>query len=353
MIGRNQAERRRGDITRALIVAESEPMRGVVDAILAAADQDAPALIEGERGTGRELVARVLHYSGRRCKGPFVAIEAGAAPQPLFRDALDRKRGGPLQAAAGGTFLVKDLCALSRGSQQRLSRILRALATGRAAAAPDRAEVTDVRVVGAADHDLPAAVTANVFHRELYDQMVVNRIALPPLRDRTADIPPLATQFVRKYAREIGRGRMTMSTRAFDRLVKYPWPGNVAELKEITRRLVLRAGGSRIEAGDVDGVLPVIAQRIPLEDMSFEEMVRVKLGAFLRRVDGYPVTDFYADVIARVEAPLLGLVMEHTGGNQVRAAEILGVNRNTLRRKLGELKLRGRIAREAGPEEGA
>jgi two-component system nitrogen regulation response regulator GlnG len=184
--------------------------------------------------------------------------------------------------------------------------------------------------------DLDVAVEAGVFAGKLYDALNARKIEVPPLRERVADIAPLAALLIREYGRQIGRNRMTLSTRAYERLIKYPWPGNVAELKGIARRLVLRAKKSRIEAGDVDVVLPTVAERVPLEEMSFEQMVESKLASFLRRIDGYPVTNLYDDVITRVERPLLELVMKSTGSNQVRAAEILGVNRNTLRRKLGE-----------------
>ncbi|HEX4449595.1 MAG TPA: helix-turn-helix domain-containing protein, partial [Kofleriaceae bacterium] len=133
---------------------------------------------------------------------------------------------------------------------------------------------------------------------------------------------------------EIGRAKPSISTRAHDRLAGYPWPGNVAELKSIARRLVVRVSRTRIEAGDVDEVLPTVATRVPLEDLAFEEIVKAKLSGLLARIDGYPIHDLYDKVLERVERPLFDLVLEHTGGNQVKAAEVLGLNRNTLRKKL-------------------
>src|SRR5262249_12425751 len=136
---------------------------------------------------------------------------------------------------------------------------------------------------------------------------------------------------------------------ALDRMARYPWPGNVAELKDVARRLVLNWKRKEpIDAPAVEGVLPRVAERIPLEDMSFEELVRSKLKGFLRRVDGYPVENLYDDVIARVERPLLALVMEHAQGNQLRAAEILGLNRNTLRKKLAQHELAGESLKPRG-----
>src|SRR5204862_6784149 len=150
-------------------------------------------------------------------------------------------------------------------------------------------------------------------------------------------LPALLERWIKHYALEIGRPKPSIATRALERLAGYPWPGNVAELKSIARRLVVRVTRSKIEAGDVDEVLPVVASRVPLEDLAFEEMVKSKLAGLLARIDGYPVHDLYEKVLARVERPLFDLVLAHTGGNQLKAAEILGLNRNTLRKKLADL----------------
>jgi two-component system, NtrC family, nitrogen regulation response regulator GlnG len=324
-----------------LVVVESDAMKAVVDEVAACAECELPAVIEGERGTGRELLARLIHHAGPRRGRNFVAIEADAWPEPLAHDHIPQPAGGPLDQAQGGTLLVKNLCALPSASQGQLATALRRRGHG------DPRVSIDVRLVGACSSDLDSFVEAGVFDAELYEHMTARRIQVPPLRDRPVDIPPLASHFVRSFGDEIGRTRMTLSTRAFDRLVKYPWPGNVAELKDLARRLVVRSKKSLIEADDVDGALPVVAERIPVEELSLEDLVRAKLAIFLRRIDGYPMTGLYDDLLQRIERPLFSLVMEHTGGNQLRAAEILGLNRNTLRRKLAEHGLRA-PARRAG-----
>ncbi len=304
-------------------------MRAVVRAVEEYGDSDEPVLIVGEHGSGRELVARILHRSSRRADGELVTVRAALVPKILFGDHADAASEATLRAAEGGTILVKDLSELTRAAQRRLLGVVRSRVRGSKGK-------YDVRIVGSSERDLDLAVEAGLFNRNLYDALAARKIVVPPLRERVADIAPLAASLIREYGREAGRNRMTVSTRAHERLVKYPWPGNAAELKSIARRLVFRATKNRIEAGDVDAVLPTVAERVPLEEMSFEEMVRSKLNTFLRRVEGYPVSGLYEDVIARVERPMLELVMAATGGNQVRAAEILGLNRNTLRRKLAE-----------------
>ncbi len=312
------------------LVAESAAMRAVVSAVEAYADGNAPVLICGEHGTGRELVARVLHQQGPRTGSRFIAVRPTFEDAPVPRrgkdDACERARGA-LRAATGGTLLVKDVSDLSMPSQKTLKRAIR--------------ERVDVHVVATADLDLEHAVDAEIVNRNFYELFSPRRIEVPPLRDRLDDLPALFERWIKHYAAEIGRTRPTISCRALTRLADYPWPGNVAELKSIARRLVVRTRGAkpRIEAGDVDEVLPTVAERVPLEDLSFEDMVKAKLSGLLARIDGYPVNDLYEKVVARVERPLFDLVMAHTGGNQLKAAELLGLNRNTLRKKLAGLGL--------------
>jgi two-component system, NtrC family, nitrogen regulation response regulator GlnG len=325
---------------KSILVTESPAMARVLQTVEELAESDAPALIVGEDGTGRELIARLLHFASPRASGTFVAVRAEVAPQALSYDPGRCTSRDTLRSAQGGTLLIKELCDLPRSSQRRLGRLLDA--RDRTGDDDTSGEVFDIRFVGSCNLDLSRAVDAGVFASDLYDRFGAHRIDVPALRERVADIPALTAGFIKQYTKEVGRGRMTVSTRAYERLVAYPWPGNVAELKAIARRLVLTSAGSRIEATDVDAVLPIVAERVPLEDLAFEDMVKSKLVDFLRRMDGYPLTNLHEQVVARVEKPLLDLVMEHTGHNQVRAAEILGLNRNTLRRKLGELGIHAR-----------
>jgi two-component system nitrogen regulation response regulator GlnG len=326
-------------------------MRAVIAAVDRYADGDAPVLICGEHGTGRELVARVLHRRGPRCASRFVAVRPTFEDAPLAPgggrerdpDACERARRA-LRSASGGTLLVKDVSDLSASSQRTLRRAIRDRRGER-----EGAEVFDVQVVATADLDLERAVDASIVSAELYQLFAARRIEVPPLRERSEDLPELFERWIKHYAAEIGRSKPTVSSRAIARLTAYPWPGNVAELKSIARRLVVRVTRVKLEAGDVDEVLPVVAARVPLEDLAFEEMVKGKLSGLLARIDGYPVHDLYDKVLARVERPLFDLVLAHTGGNQLKAAEILGLNRNTLRKKLADLGLEQAKKKPAKP----
>jgi len=315
------------------LVAESPAMRAVVAQVAGYADGSSPVLICGEHGTGRELVARVLHQKGPRASAKFVAVRPTFEDVPKMGSADCDRATHALRAAVGGTLLIKDVSDLSASSQRTLER---AIGKGE-----------PVQVVATADLDLERAVDARIVSRAFYDRFAERRIEVPPLRDRIADLPILFERWIAHYAAEVGRNRPSIGSRAHDRLALYPWPGNVAELKSIARRLVVRVQRAKLEAGDLDEVLPVVATRVPLEDLAFEDMVKAKLAGLLARVDGYPVHDLYDKVLARVERPLLDLVLAHTGGNQVKAAEILGLNRNTLRKKLSDLGIkRGRSSRE-------
>jgi two-component system, NtrC family, nitrogen regulation response regulator GlnG len=276
-----------------------------------------------------------MHQRGPRGRGRFVAVrptfEGAEIASTPDDDACARARLA-LKAAAGGTLVLKDVSDLSAPSQKTLRRAIRDRRDGN--------EASDVQVVATADIDVDRAVEAKIVAKDFFELFSARRIEMPPLRDRADDLPMLFDRWVKHYAAEIGHSKPTVSTRAHERLRAYPWPGNVAELKSTARRLMMRVSRSRIEAGDVDEVLPRVAERVPLEDLAFEEMVKAKLAGLLARIDGYPAHDLYEKVVARVERPLFDLVLAHTGGNQVKAAEILGLNRNTLRKKLAELGMK-------------
>jgi two-component system, NtrC family, nitrogen regulation response regulator GlnG len=323
------ANRARAAIRDALLAHDSREMGQVCDLVEEVAEDDVPVLIEGEPGSGRELVARTIHYAGPRRNAGFVAVKAANIPRALVEGELFAQKGS-LRRANGGTLLLKDVDTLPKAPQRGLARVLRKKIQSR----EESGENVDVRFIGATDGDLVQSVEAEYFDRELYERLGARRIKIPPLRRRADDIPRLVRHFLASIGEELGRGRVSVTDRALTRLARYPWPGNVAELKDVLKRILVRAKRGAIDSPEVEAVLTPLAERIPAEEMAFEEIVRNKLAGFLRRVEGYPVENLYEDVIARVEKPLLALVMEHTGGNQLKAAEILGLNRNTLRKKL-------------------
>jgi two-component system, NtrC family, nitrogen regulation response regulator GlnG len=314
-------------VLRQLLLGESPEMDKVREKVAAAIDSDAPVLLEGERGTGRKRVARAIHNASAQRGGLFVVSSTDD----------DDERGMDVEhdvsRACGGTLLVKDIARVDRPSQKRLAKLARP--RGRAPGGGAAQGANEVRLVGATGIDLRRAVDDDLFDAELFERMGA-RIELPPLRRRPADVPQLAVHFARDAAGRLGRGKVELKQDALDRLVAYPWPGNVAELKDVIGRVLLHVRRGRVEVADVDRELPRFEEKVPLEQLSFEEMVRSKIRHLLERLGEYPVRDLYDEVIARVERPLLQVVLERTGGNQVRAAELLGLNRNTLRKKISE-----------------
>lgn len=300
--------------------------RTLRDRIGEVADSDAPILIEGERGTGREWVARILHTLGPRKSARFVRVDPDD-------DEPTRQVDGELARANGGTLLVKEVAHVGRGPQRRLVRAIRRAPTAKREPC---GEVHDVRLIAATCVDLERAVADELFDPELFDRLRANRLVLPPLRERPDDVSVLVDHFARIEARELGMERPRFAPRALDKLSAYSWPGNISELRSAVRRLCLRMRAGAIEVSDVEAVLPPVVERVPAEQLSFEEMVRAKIHALLVRMEGYPLEDLYEEVISRVERPLIELVLERTSNNQVRAAEMLGMNRNTLRKKIAE-----------------
>jgi two-component system nitrogen regulation response regulator GlnG len=313
-------------VLRDQLLGSSPAMVELRDRVREVAHGDSPVLIEGERGTGRERVARLLHEMGPRRSADFVRVDPDDDDDEAPID--DR-----LGRAAGGTLLVKEIAHVGRGPQRRLVKALRKSTRGRGEGS---GEFIDVRLVAATGADLSRAVADELFDAELYERLVKARISLLPLRRRPEDVPVLANHFGRSEAHDLGLDPLHFAPRAVDKLVAYSWPGNVAELRDVVRRLCLRKRRGPVELGDVETVLPPTVEKVPAEQLSFEEMVRAKIRALLQRLEGYPIDDLYDEVISRVERPLIELVLERTGNNQLKAAEMLGLNRNTLRKKISE-----------------
>ena len=324
---------------RETLVGDSVSMQQVLALAEDAAQTDTPLLIEGEAGSGRELLARAIHYASARRDGVFVTFKAAATPSELIDGELvgDRggRAGGHLRRAVGGTLLVKDIVEVPRGPQKKLARVVRRGRRGREDTLVG--EALDVRLMAATDLDPDTAVENGLLDKEFYERLGARRIEVPPLRKRIEDIPRLAWTFTLHFSAGARRGRCELSTPAIDRLVRYPWPGNVSQLKDVVRRVLLRTRHTTIEAVDFDGILPELGDRVPLEDLPFEEMVRSKLRAWFARNRNTSIRGLHDAVLQKVERPLIELVLEQTEGNQVRAAEMLDINRNTLRKRIAEL----------------
>jgi two-component system nitrogen regulation response regulator GlnG len=300
---------------------------------------DLTVLVTGESGTGKELVGRVLHDLGPRRHGRFVAVNLAATPRDRIERELfgDGDWPGRLIEADGGTLFLDEIGDMALDAQARLLRVLDGT---QSPINPNGRRPADVRIIAATNRDLRDLIGQGLFREDLFFRLNVAPVRLPPLRDRLEDVPDLAQAFLLRAHRE-GLPAKSLDTGALERLKRHSWPGNVRELENLIRRLCALYAEPVITAETVEREL--VDQRQPgaPSDMGLGEMIEQRLARDL--AGGLPAGGLYDRVIAEVEAPLIRLVLAATGGNQVRAAEVLGLNRNTLRKKLQDHGLRPKM----------
>ena len=329
------------------LVGTTPAMQEIYKTIGRVAESDATVLIHGESGTGKELVARAIHYHSKRAGRPFVAVNSAAIPSELleselfghekgaFTGAVARKIG-KFEAAAGGTLFLDEIGDMSMPLQGKMLRVLQEKEFERVGGTePIR---TDVRVIAATHHDLEKMVRENRFREDLFYRLNVIQIGLPPLRKRKDDILPLAEHFLQKHTASLGGMRKVLTSETQKVLRAYDWPGNVRELENAVQRAVTLSQGDKIFP---DALPPQVFKPGKGVTISFENFLEEKLSDLVDRLGGLDKGDIYDMVIRRVEKPLLALVLRKTEGNQVRAASLLGINRNTLRKKIKDLGIKG------------
>ena len=330
------------------IIGRSPAMQEVYKTIGRVVKSDATVLIQGESGTGKELIARVIHHYSTRWRAPFVAINCSAIPVDLleseffghergaFTGAVER-RSGKFEQASGGTLFLDEVPDMPPALQAKILRVLQEREFTRVGG---RETIkADVRIIAATNQDLATAVKEQRFREDLYFRLRVVPITLPPLRQRRDDIPELIPYFIDKINREMGTSVAGVLPAAQALLVQHSWPGNVRELENTLLRAAVLAPGRMLTPADLS--LPAAASVLleDFADLSFEEVVRRKLKAYFQQTTLLEPCDLHAIVIGQVEKPLIELTLEYTGGNQLKAAELLGINRNTLRKKITDLKI--------------
>ena len=323
------------------LVGRSQAMQGMYRMITRVLRNDLTVLILGESGTGKELVAEAIHQLGHRRSGPFVAVNAAAIPRDLIESELfGHEKGaftgavsqaiGKFEQANGGTLFLDEIGDMPAEAQTRL---LRTLQSGRIRRVGGRQEIgVDVRILAATNRDLAPMIASGSFREDLYYRLAVVPIELPPLRDRREDIAPLTRHFLTQAANE-GLPRRQIDAEALNALERRPWRGNVRELRNAMFRLALMARDDTIDRATVDAVLGVGTDTT--EGETAPELVEA-LEAWLRDAH-LPDGQIYDAVMAEIERPLFAYALRVTGGNQLRAARLLGINRNTLRKRLTDL----------------
>jgi two-component system nitrogen regulation response regulator GlnG len=340
-----QARAMRDD--RLPLIGRSGPMQEVYRTIARLVGADLTVLITGESGTGKELVARALHDMGRRRDGKFVTINLAAVPRERVEAELfgkDEGEAGKLVDADGGTLFLDEIGDMPLDAQTRLLRVIDG---SEPALNPKTGRRPNVRIIAATNRDLRGLIREGLFREDLFFRLNVAPLRLPPLKDRPDDIPDLARAFLLRANRE-GLPAKTIDAGALDRLKQHAWPGNVRELENLIRRICALYAEDLITARIVERELaetqgPAVGEEGP---QTLSQLVERKLSSyFADQPDGLPPAGLYDRVLEEVERPLIQLTLSATRGNQVRAAEILGLNRNTLRKKISDLGVEMQRAR--------
>ena len=315
-------------------------MRALLDRAAQVARSEASVLITGESGTGKEVMARHIHAASRRARGPFVALNVAALPESLLESELFghekgafsgavAARRGKFEQADRGTILLDEIGEMAPHLQAKLLRAIQEREVDRlGGSAPVK---IDVRILAATHRDLAAEVRAGRFREDLYFRLNVVSLRIPPLREREADILPLAEHFARRYAQVNGLPARGLSVQAEMLLLAHPWPGNVRELENALHRAVLLAEGREITADAIE-LSPI---------SPFHAVATAEPAPAVARPAANPVSALVGRRMEEVERELILETLGRCLGNRTRAAEILGISIRTLRNKLHEYRGQG------------
>ena len=302
---------------------------------------DLRVLISGENGTYKELVAKAIHYNSPRREGPFVVINMGSTPRELAEAELfgygkdsstgsSAKKIGKIEEAAGGTLFLDEITGMDIGLQGRFLRFLQDNERSEQGGSSPSKSVA--RMICATSKDLKESVAKRQFGEDLYKALCKVHIRIPPLRERKEDILFLAQHFLEESVEKFETGPKELSKEAKDFLIKYDWPWNMRQVESTIKRAAILSNGKVISKKD-----------LLLEDVgscSITEFLEEKLKHYLKEMTKLDNCKLYDTVLSEVERSLISLVLKETEGNQLRAAKTLGINRNTLRAKIKEYKIR-------------
>ncbi len=334
------------------LIGRSAAMQEIYRTLARLMQTDLTVMVSGESGTGKELVARALHDYGKRRNGPFVAVNMAAIPKELIESELfGHERGaftgalaksaGRFEQAEGGTLFLDEIGDMPMEAQTRLLRVLQ---QGEFVTVGGRTSIrTDVRIVAATNRDLRILIKQGLFREDLFYRLNVVPLRLPPLRERSEDIPDLVRQFL-KQALDEGLPPKLVDPLAMERLKKYRWPGNVRELENLVRRLAALYAEDNIGVDVVEAELSANLPEPNADDEADGVSLTASVARHLNRYfsahgDSLPPPNLYDRVLREIERPLIEISLTATRGNQVKTALLLGLNRNTLRKKIRELDI--------------
>ncbi len=337
------------------LIGRSAAMQDVYRALARLMQTDLTIMVLGESGTGKELVARALHDFGKRRNGPFVAVNMAAIPKDLIEAELfghekgaftgaTSRNSGRFEQAQGGTLFLDEIGDMPMDAQTRLLRVLQ---EGEyTTVGGSRIIRTDVRIIAATNQDLQNRIRKGQFREDLFYRLNVVPLRIPPLRERLEDIPDLVRCFL-KRAQEEDLPAKDIDQSAIERLKRYRWPGNVRELENLVRRLTALYAQETItaelvsaELADLQNNETAMPGEMVMSDNLSEIIEQYLAREFALYENGIPEPGLYGRILRDVEKPLITATLAATRGNQIKAAEILGMNRNTLRKKINDLEIR-------------
>jgi len=331
------------------IIGQSPPMQALYKVLGKIAPSDVTVLIVGESGTGKELVARAIHFNSQRLGKPFVALNCAAIPRELleselfghekgaFTGATERKTG-KFEQANGGTLFLDEIGDMPLELQAKLLRVLQEREITRTGGTATIR--VDVRIIAATNQNLKKKVQEREFREDLFYRLNVVPIDLPPLRQRHEDLPLLVDYFLGRAREEYQTHARGVTPEAMALLQGHPWPGNVRELEHALQRAALLSPDALLGPADFPDLLS--EQAAEGNNASLEGLIAAKLQSSLAQIDLQEMNNLYDMVLHQMERPLINIVLDKTRGNQVRAAEVLGINRNTLRKKIQMLAINAR-----------
>jgi two-component system nitrogen regulation response regulator GlnG len=341
-----------GEFDSIPLVGRSPAMQDIYRVLARLMQTDLTVMISGESGTGKELVARALHDYGKRRNGPFVAVNMAAIPRDLIESELfghergaftgaNTRASGRFEQAEGGTLFLDEIGDMPMEAQTRLLRVLQ---QGEYTTVGGRTPIkTDVRIVAASNKDLRILIQQGLFREDLFFRLNVVPLRLPPLRERIEDLPDLIRHFF-ALAEKDGLPPKKLDSAALERLKQHRWPGNVRELENLARRLAALYPQDVITGPVIDGELapPSVSpggsapQSVDNLGGAVETYLATHFSGF---PNGVPPPGLYHRILREIEVPLLSAALAATRGNQIRAADMLGLNRNTLRKKIRDLDI--------------
>ena len=329
------------------IVGRSASMQEIFKTVGRVAATDVTVLITGESGTGKELIARAVHAHSNRVGGPLVVVNSAAIPHDLMESELfghekgaftgaTAKKPGKFEQADGGTLFLDEIGDMDINLQAKLLRALQEKEFQRVGGT--ETVKADARVVAATNRSLDEMVAEGKFREDLYYRLNVVSLMLPPLRERKEDIPELTEHFLDKASVELGVPKKTVMPKAMKRLMDYDWPGNVRELENCIKRAVVLSSSTALLPEDVEVLMKGSkTQAVSADGMTLDSLLGERIHCFIKKSRNLEQGDLYDTVMALVERPLITSALEESGYNQVKAAELLGINRNTIRKKIKEL----------------